>query len=192
MARAFLALDLNDATRSALVGAQRRLGFWDRFVDEKISAVPAENLHVTLNFLGEVDDGTLVDVCRAAEEVASEIGPIDFVVRGVRAVPSVGQKLRMFWVEVDDSTGQIGLLYTRLASELAALGFDPDHRSYRPHVTLARVKSAQLVDELRGAAAVLANEDFGANRSEQLTVYTSKLTRNGAVYTPAAHASFTG
>ena len=179
--RTFLALDLDDDIRKGLVAAQRRIGE----KDAKINWVARQNLHVTLKFLGDVEDAMLEEVCRLVAEAAGRIETFEFDVRGVIAVPP-GGRIRMVWAGVDDPTGRTAALFAEIEKALAGLGFRHENRRFQPHITLARVKHARDPRALREAAAPLAEQDFGAQRAEHVTVYTSQLTPTGPVYTPAA------
>ena len=85
--RTFLALDLDEAIRQRLADAQRQ-------IDDpgaKIKWVAPELLHVTMKFLGEVDDAAVANVCELAAGVAALHEPFDFDVRGVTCVPPGGR-----------------------------------------------------------------------------------------------------
>jgi len=181
--RTFLALDLDETIRNRIVEAARRIG--DR--GAKVKWVEPQNLHVTLKFLGDVQDGMVADVCAAAADAAARVQPFDFQVRGVIAVPPTGQ-LRMFWVGVEDPTGRTGALHEALDQALGPLGFQPEGRAFKPHVTLGRVRLARDPSALRIAAAPLAGEDFGQQRAEEVVVYSSRLTAQGPVYAPVSRA----
>ena len=153
----------------------------------KVHPVEAANIHVTLNFLGEVADETLNDVCLAVADVAAAVEPFEFAVRGVRCMPPQGRP-RIVWADVDDPAGRLATLQKDLTDAMADLGFRPDHRKYHAHLTIARVKHVQVPGALRGSADQYADKDFGTHLAEQVTTYTSLLTPEGPVYTAAAHA----
>ena len=155
--------------------------------DVKIKWVRAENLHVTLKFLGDVSETQLDAVCKAVAEAAGGIESFDYSIHAVQPVPPHGAP-RMFWAGVADASGRMTELNSRLEDALANLGFDKENRHFSPHITLARVRFARDSNALRGAAADLAEKDFGTIRAENVTVYTSKLTPQGPIYTPVSHA----
>ena len=183
-ARTFLAIDVSDAARKRLAAVAAEL-----CVDgATVRPVAPGNIHVTLNFLGDVADDTLNDVCLAAGDVAAEAEQFDFAVRGVRCMPPRG-KPRIVWADVDDPSGCLVELQQKLADAMTELGFRPDARRYHPHLTIARVKYASDPRALRQAVEAYANESFGPQVAECVTTYTSVLARGGATYTAAARAA---
>ena len=185
--RAFLALDIPAAVRDALADVQRQLDA----PDANIRWVAPENLHVTLKFLGDVADEQVAEVLAAAEQVAGDAAPIPFDVRGVRLVPPRG-RVRMVWAEIDDKAAGIARLHGQIEPALAALGFQPDTRDFKPHITLGRIKSVRDHDALRRSAQPYTDEDFGPALAEDLVTCSSRLTPRGPIYTPLAKAPLTG
>ncbi|MFP3937787.1 MAG: RNA 2',3'-cyclic phosphodiesterase [Phycisphaerae bacterium] len=180
--RTFLAVDIDEETRRRLAGLPERVDDHDA----KVRWVEPRNLHITLNFLGDVSGDTLADICELAGVCAAEVERFEFRVQGVQPVPPDGRKLRMFWAGVDEPSGRLIELQGKLSDAMSELGLRREDRAYRPHVTLARVKSTKNPDRLRSAVAGLGEEDFGAVLCENITVYTSELGPNGPVYTAVA------
>jgi len=185
--RTFLAVELDEATRARL--AEAAAGVDTRRA--RVRLVSAENLHVTLNFLGDVADPQVPAVCEAARRVAAAAEPFQFAVRGLLAVPPRGATLRMLWAGVDDSSGGMAALQAALTAALAELGFGPDRRPFRPHLTLARFKSppgqrgaTADAGAIRAAVADRADEPFGAVAAEAVTVFSSTLGPGGPTYAP--------
>ncbi|MGD9834364.1 MAG: RNA 2',3'-cyclic phosphodiesterase [Piscinibacter sp.] len=123
--RLFLALWPDDAVRRQLVSAQRAW-LWPA----RTAPVPADRLHLTLHFLGEVaEDG--------ARELASSLPPCKapFTLRLDRAA---------LWpqgiavLEPSDAPAGLATLHADLAALLRAQGLRVEARAFRPHVTLAR------------------------------------------------------
>jgi 2'-5' RNA ligase len=181
--RTFLAIDIDEHIRKGLA----EVGDLLAAQDARIICVAAENLHITLNFLGEVKDERIADVCRIAADVAATIEPFDFDVQGVLPVPPRGQ-LRMIWVGVRDTTGRMALLQKTLAAAFEGLGLKEEERTFRPHITLGRVKFARNPDAVRSAIAPQGDEDFGACRADEVIVFSSTLSPKGSIYTPLARA----
>jgi len=180
-ARTFLALDLNDSILDGLAAAQRALDG----CGAKLRPVERDNLHVTLVFLGDVGDELLVDVCDIAAEVAAGTEPFEFAIRGLSAVPARGG-VRMVWAGVADPSGRMKLLQAGLAEAMSGLGLKQEERSFSPHITLVRVKSAGPGEPLRRGVQQWAGKDFGSQLAKELTIYESRLTGDGPIYTPLA------
>jgi 2'-5' RNA ligase len=132
-ARLFIAVDVGDEQRRLLVQwAREAVG-----PDRGMRVVAAENVHLTLAFLGH----------RSPEE----IGPLSEVVesfagRGAPAVTTGSalwlspRKPHVLTVEVHDDAGTLGDLHSDLWDELEAMDYERDHRRFRPHLTVARVR----------------------------------------------------
>jgi len=180
--RTFLALDLTAETHRRLGRVQARLAE----AGAHVRWVNTEQIHVTVQFLGDVGDEDLPELCRLAAEVAATVEPFDFAVGRVIAAPP-GGRMRMVWVEVADPTARMGVLHERLNDLAAGMGLKSETRRFRPHLTLGRIKGREGLGTLRKAIGEIA-EDFGAQWADQLIVYASRLGRDGPVYTPLATA----
>ena len=185
--RTFLALDMDALILDRLAEAQRRLDDGQ----SKVNWVARENLHVTMNFLGDVPDEILHEVCNLAAAAASEIEPFEFHVQGVACVPPAGQP-RMFWAMIDDPTGRMLRLRRALDAALDGLGLRQEDRSFKPHVTLARIKFSKHPRGLRAGAKDLADQEFGVQHAEELVAYASRLGSGGPTYLPLARAKLGG
>lgn len=183
--RTFLALPLDDGIVERLVKVQRSLAS----AGARVRWVGPVNLHLTIKFLGDVTDEQVPEVCRVAEEVARQIEPFEFSVARVISVPPTGA-MRMVWVGIDEQTGRMERLHELLEKSYAEIGFKKENRSFRPHLTLGRVKGGQNVRQLRAAVAQFADTDFGATPANKIIVFSSKLTPDGPIYSPMVKAKF--
>ena len=182
--RTFIAVELDVPILAGLARTQAQLAA----VDGKINWVERANLHVTMNFLGDVADDAVAEVCRRMSAAAKRVEPFGFAVRGLACTPERGP-VRMVWGLVDDPGGLLSVLHDELASQFAAMGLRQDHREYRPHVTLARVKYVENPNRLRGAVRAFSDADFGRQHCEELVAFTSTLTEDGPIYAPLARAA---
>ncbi len=183
--RTFLALPLDETIIEKLVEVQRSLAS----AGARVRWVKPENLHLTIKFLGDVTDEQLSDVCQAAEESARRVEPFKFSVVRVESVPPTGA-MRMVWVGIDEQTGRLEKLHELLEESYAAMGFSKENRSFRPHLTLGRVKGGRNVKQLREAVSEIEETDFGIASVNKLIVFSSKLTPDGPVYSPMATVNF--
>ncbi len=183
--RTFIALDLDKTIIDRLAAVCAALDE----PDSKINWVSRDNLHITLNFLGEVPDETLNEVCYIAAGAAAKIEPFEFTVGGLLVMPPHGQP-RMVWAGVDDPSESMVALHDELDRGLEGLGLRQEERGFRAHITLARIKflhnPAALRQSVQGHPATA--EKFGTQHVEELVVYASQLTREGPVYTPISRA----
>ena len=186
--RTFLALDLDDSILTGLDEVRATL-------DEpaaNIRWVASRNQHVTTHFLGDVPENAIPELCSTAAAAAGQIEPFDFEVKGVTCVPPAGRQLPMLWASINDPTGRLAELYELLATELEKLGFKREQRPFKPHLTLARIKYIRNPDELREAAEIFADTEFGIQQTSEIVVYSSKLTPQGPIYTPISKIPLKG
>lgn len=167
--RVFFAIWPNDTAQKQLAGLARRLRLESLCGGRKTKA---ENTHLTLVFVGEVDTGKLAALCRIADDVqASGARAFDFVVDEIR-----------YWKHnniVYASTGKVPRelinLVTALQNALSAAGFSLERRAYRPHITLARDASCKTLPELTEPIAW---------RVREWVLVKSEQASGGSVYIP--------
>jgi 2'-5' RNA ligase len=181
--RTFIAIDLSEALRERLGRLPEQLAERLSLSLSELRWVPPERLHLTVRFLGDVDDAGLAAICRAAEMAASKGEAFEMFLRPPAQLPG-RMTDRMLLAEVYDPTGRLAAMASLLDEALQAAGFAPEGRAFRPHVTLARTK-ARRGRVPRRAGEALADLDLGRCAVDRLTVYTSELTRQGPIYTPA-------
>ncbi|MFW5857205.1 MAG: RNA 2',3'-cyclic phosphodiesterase [Planctomycetota bacterium] len=181
--RLFVALELDETTRAALVEAIARL----REHSPKIKWVRPEQLHVTVRFLGDVVEDELRPVCAAVDAAAAQAAPFVLEVAGLGCFPDL-RRPRVLWAGAAGGADAAAELHDALKAELAPLGFDPDRRAYRPHVTLGRIKAPGHARNLEPLLPGEASTRFGAVDTDHLTVFLSELKRGGARYSPIHRA----
>jgi 2'-5' RNA ligase len=181
--RTFVAVDLNAAVRR-----QAQLLIHELAArTTAVKWVSAEQLHVTVKFLGDVDDTELYEVCRAVDRAVSKLKPFEVICRGVGAFPHA-HRPRTLWLGLEDPAHRMAQLQQQVEAEFASLGFPRDVRPFHAHVTIGRVEVrhrrwGQLTDELDQ----YAERELGSFPVNQCTVYTSELTPTGPIYTAIGH-----
>jgi 2'-5' RNA ligase len=173
-----VAVLLPDPLRQALAVEIERL----RACGRGVGWVAAENLHLTLKFLGAVEAGRLERVAEALASLAAEAEPFELALRGLGAFPSPTRP-RVIWAGVPPVGSALTGLAARVEDALAALGFLPDTRPFAAHVTLGRVREPRRDPALADALVVGADRDFGSFRVERLALMRSDLSPRGARYT---------
>jgi 2'-5' RNA ligase len=187
--RCFVAVDLSDATRDAIAGVQTRLRGAAPNAD--VGWVNPAKLHLTLKFLGEVDEPT--DALRTElAGVAREHGPFDLSVGGIGGFPT-GSRPRVLWIGLRAGLREIGLLAADVERACQRVGFPLDARPFRGHVTIARVRSPRgLSRVVRGMEAERETE-LGTWRVREVVLYRSHLGGSaGSTYEPLDRIALTG
>ncbi len=171
--RAFVAILLDDATRAALARLPRPApprGVQVRWVAER-------NLHLTLKFLGEVEEERIPAVAAALRAASVQAKPFTMEVAGTGAFPERGAP-RVLWAGCDGGTALVALA-AAVEQGLERIGFERERRPFSAHVTLARVTGRApgplLPPERRDRA-------FGQVQVRSLSLMRSTLRTAGAVY----------
>jgi len=182
--RTFLALDLDASVRRviATVAGQLPVG------ESKVRWLEPQNLHVTMKFLGDVPDADVMGICRAVEDAAAGLEPVEFDVVGLECTPARGP-VKMVWAGVCESGRTLTNTFAGLESAMEALGFDVERRAFRPHVTVGRFRYCSDPSGMRQAVARLGDEQFGIQSAGEVVVYSSQLTKQGPVYAAMAHCN---
>ncbi|HJZ53719.1 MAG TPA: RNA 2',3'-cyclic phosphodiesterase [Gemmataceae bacterium] len=186
--RTFIAVEISEEIRKNAVALQQRLAK----ADVGVRWATPETIHVTLLFLGEVDDREVVDVCRAVQEVASREPPFPMRVSGVGAFPNT-RRPKTIWAGITDGAEQLQRLYGLIEAKLLDLGcYRKEERAYTPHLTLGRVKAEGSGHALAAELPRLMAWDGGQTVVDEVVVFASELTRDGPVYTALGRGELTG
>jgi 2'-5' RNA ligase len=175
--RLFIAVELAEAIRERLSAAQERL----RRSGASVKWVKPELMHLTLKFLGEVEEPAIAGIEGAIAAAAEGVGPFDLTVAGLGAFPERGAP-RVLWAGMRDN-GSLALLNRKLEEGLAVLGFPPEGRPFSPHLTIGRVNEPRGAGALRGVLDRQQAADFGSCRVEEIVLMLSVLSPAGPTYT---------
>ncbi len=113
--------------------------------DAAVRWVKAENLHVTLKFLGDVQDDEVQDVHRALSQVSCP--PMSLSICGLGCFPPKGRP-RVVWAGLEGDVDRLVALAGHIEQQVAPLGYPPEQRGFRAHVTIGRVKGKRHMDAL--------------------------------------------
>lgn len=177
--RSFIAIALDAPIRRS-VGR-----LLERLAEDKdgIKWVPIDNLHLTLKFLGDVDNVEVPRICDSIRAVCESIEPFDLEFAGASGLPNPSRP-RVICVAVEDPSGLLCQLVRELETRLADLGFKPESRDYVPHLTLGRTRggsryaSDAVIEKMRREN----NCRIGAMRVDNVQLVASFLDKGGPTY----------
>lgn len=171
MVRAFIALELPDEIRERLFRAAEEL----RPCPARLTFVEQKNIHITVKFLGEVDDTLLPRVKDALSSIPFR--PFELSVGDI----TVNDPKRPFtvWASITDG-GESGELFRIVEDRLAPLGFGRERRRFTPHATIARIKVPH--PSLPATVRSLAGKTGGKCLISGLKLKKSTLLPAGPVY----------
>jgi 2'-5' RNA ligase len=186
--RTFLALDPGKPLHERLLSLQEKLA--ESGADVKW--VESANLHLTLHFLGEVEDRDLAGICRVTSDVAANLERFTVSLHGVGCFPNP-RRPRVIWVGVSEGREAVMELHAALEQPLLDLGcYRRESRPFTPHLTLGRVNSDKGSERLTASLAARGNWHGGETSIEEVLVMSSELTRAGPVYTVLGRARLRG
>jgi len=182
--RTFIGVDIGKAIRGRAVAFQETLGR----LGPDVKWVEQENLHVTLLFLGEVDDREIPGVCRVVAEETRKHAPFSMTIERAGCFPTP-RRPRVLWVGVGQGAEELTALHDGLEPPLLALGcYRREERKYKPHVTLGRVRSDRAADSLAAGLTKHARWHGGETAVQELLVMSSELMAQGPVYAVLSRA----
>ncbi len=175
--RLFIAVNLPHEIRSDLWQAAAPL----RAASFPIRWVPAESIHLTLKFLGEVAPERESEIVAGVERSVSGARIFALPIGGFGAFPSP-TCARVVWVGCE-GVPPLELLQDRLEREMDDLGFPIEGRAFHPHLTLGRVQRHAKAGDLGGLDEQLEQLEYGTEVDvRSVDVMQSTLTRSGARY----------
>ena len=184
--RCFVALELPPEVQEAAGGVLRDL----QGSGADVKWVRPGNLHVTLKFLGEIKEGMVPALGQALGRACAGRPALELTLAGVGAFPDP-RRPQVVWLGLTGDTAALAELAGALEQELAGLGFAPEARPFKAHVTLGRMRrgkrgsrpgppSGPLTRDLLG----LAGWQGPAFRAGRVVLMKSTLTPQGSVYDP--------
>jgi 2'-5' RNA ligase len=191
--RSFVAVPLPAEVRTAILGATQ--GLAAALPDIKW-AHRAENLHITLKFLGQVDEALLARFASALAEALGSGAGFDIHLRGVGAFPSV-RDARVIWVGVDDPSRRLTEV-ARIVDEVAdrmAVGADAElgRREFRAHVTVGRTpRQPRRGIDASAALAPWSERAFGSASVNEVQLYESITGGDASTYVLRGTATLEG
>ena len=174
--RLFVAIEVPSRIRSAI----------DAFLQELHPLAPqakwvrAENMHITLKFIGGTGSANLSRILSALAAIRSE-KPVTLEFRGVGFFPNE-KRPRVFWMGMEFSPN-LRPLASDIDQSLHNLGFPLEYRPFTPHLTLARFNTPGLSPELAASTHENSLRCFGSLTTSEFHLIESKLKSTGAEYT---------
>ncbi len=176
--RTFVAVEMPESIGRQFEEVESRL----MKADAHVKWVEPRNIHITMKFLGEIDEDQLDILYRGVEEGVRECGPFDVSLAGLGAFPNLTRP-RVVWVGVDRGKDDLAKLQKTIEDSICQYGFPREDRSFSPHLTIGRVKSPRGLPELAEAIRGFHFEtvSFGV---KEVVVMESTLTSAGPIYSP--------
>ena len=179
--RAFLAIEPSEDVLQATLRLQEKL---KQEISGKISWTRPKGQHLTLKFFGDV---SMEDVKNISATVQDRVAGLSFNLKIEKlGVFPDARKPRVLWCGTSGDVEKLSALQKQLDDDFAGIGFREEERPFRAHLTLGRIKDSHgligISEALNKHRAFIAGE-FTCN---ELILFQSKLTPQGAIYTRLA------
>ena len=185
MIRAFVAVDLEPLTVQKIAEAIAQL----RPRMPGIRWLAPANFHLTLKFLGDVDEAKVEPIAAALERDLYPFSCFTINAKGLGVFPDL-KRPRILWVGLVGD--ELNVLASRVEKALIPFGFAAGRRAFTPHLTVGRWR------EFNGSSKELGDEvekwrghDFGRSKIDEVILFQSVLKPEGAVYRPLKTVALT-
>lgn len=175
--RTFVAVEIGEEIRKGLSEIITRL----KATGTDVKWVAPENIHITLKFLGYIEDTQVAAVSKIIRKAVAFINSFVVDIRHLGAFPNVKRPRVIFAVAHEDGNN-LATIYSRLDEGLTELGIEREGREFTPHLTIGRVKSPKNLKALTEVMDSFKESSFGQQMVEGIVLMQSDLKPTGPVY----------
>ncbi len=177
--RTFISVVLSDEIKGKLGEVIESL----RETDAGVRYVKPENAHLTLRFLGYVNESKVEDIKIALGTALQGIKPFDVSFLGIGAFPNVNVP-KVVWAGIREGRETLHEIRDRLEENLSKIGIEKERRQYHSHLTVGRVKSERGRDKLVSWLKSNAELEIGSMKVSEIILMESMLKKEGPEYFP--------
>lgn len=189
--RAFIAIEMPAPVQQRLLATQRRLTQQLRLqqLDRCVRWTSANNLHLTLRFLGEIDSAQQHTLEQSLAQIAQRHARMMLFAGGVGCFPSV-RRPNVIWCGVEGDVVALTGLQVAVESAVQLAGLPAEPKPFKPHLTIGRLQRHATAAQLQAVGAVVtqlaaapAHAGEAASAVDELLLMRSELTPSGPIYT---------
>jgi 2'-5' RNA ligase len=178
--RTFIAIELSREIKEYLARLQDKL----KLSQADVKWVTPQNIHLTLKFIGEIDEKPLEQLKQILQDIATGQKQFSLSLTSVGAFPSLTSP-RVIWVGINKGDEEVKTIAKTLEEKLSEIGITKEDRPFSSHITLGRTKSSKnqnnLVKTLQFSTEKLP-EATAEMTVEKITLLKSTLTPKGPIY----------
>lgn len=175
--RVFIAVELPGEIQKALGGLIEKL----KDPKDKISWVKPHNIHFTMKFLGNVPLGDIDSIKDVVSKTAENCQVFDVTVKGTGVFPRE-KAPRIVWTGITEGQDGMSKIFDDLETGLSQIGFPKEERSFKPHLTLGRVKFVKDIDAFIKTLNDYKENILGKIAINSISLIKSTLTPKGSIY----------
>ncbi len=186
MQRIFISVDISEDAKKLAgehISKLKELG-----IEVRVGWIKPEKMHLTLRFLGDIDDKRLAKVNNTVARVANLTSSFQLTLKHTGVFPNK-RRPKVLWLGIQDDEGGLQNVFNELNKGLEAAGFQREDRKFKPHLTIARLREPNRSKALADRHLTL---DFAPVEFEvsAITVYESRLGPDGSRYLKNLVAGF--
>lgn len=182
--RCFIAIELSQEIKEALAKIEDEL----KKGISGVKWVKPDNIHLTLKFLGHIEEETVEEIKKILTQAASQTKPFKIKLSSPGAFPT-STRPRVIWIGVDEENKESSNLVNLIEERITPLGIEKESRAFHSHLTLARVKFLKDKNSVKNAFDSLKVPPAEMTASK-ITLFQSTLTRGGSIYAVLHEAEF--
>ncbi|HAM52277.1 MAG TPA: RNA 2',3'-cyclic phosphodiesterase [Nitrospiraceae bacterium] len=182
--RCFIAIRLSDSLKQEVATVLDDL----KRMNADVKWVTPENLHLTLKFLGDIDEGVVPLIRKKLIEISALQSSFTVKLSGMGFFPDKGRP-RVVWIDSQDHQG-LKNLKEKVEEAMITIGFAREDRTFSPHLTIGRVRTSKNLSSLLSRMQTLKDKDFGNIDVRLVSLMRSELKPKGAEYTTLAEFNF--
>ncbi len=176
MMRLFIALPLDQSVEEQLgkiILLLRQKGGAVRWVAPK-------NIHMTLRFLGDTEESLVTSLRDIIDRHAGQFEIVTSQIDRVGVFPNLNRP-NVIWVGLQEKADLLAELANRIEGSVRELGFEPDRKPFKPHITLGRVKDSRDLSGLTNFIRSYHLEPIPL-KLDRIVLFKSTLTPQGPIY----------
>jgi len=180
--RAFLAIEPPENVLQEISSLQEKL---KREISGRLSWTRPQGHHLTLKFFGDISREDINNISAAVQKRVVAEQKLNLKIEKLGVFPDA-RRPRVLWCAVAGDVERLINLQKKLDGDFAAIGFPAEDRSFKAHLTLARIKDHRDIAGLSEALKKYATFAAGEFAADKLFLFQSNLSPQGAVYTKLA------
>ncbi len=176
MMRLFIAVDINFNRKISEFYLQTK----ELFKNEKIKWVDPDNFHLTLKFLGETQTDKIPFIENSLKEIAKNYKKFEIEISGIGVFPNL-YKPKVLWIGINKYEILTEIAH-QIDTKLQKIGFEPETRIFKPHLTIGRIKFIRSLSKLKNYVEKNSEKFFNRQKINSIILYQSILSPQGAKY----------
>jgi RNA 2',3'-cyclic 3'-phosphodiesterase len=176
--RAFIAIELPQEIKDNLSRLQGKL----KTAGADVKWVEPKNIHLTLKFLGEIEEQTQTRIAAKLKEIAGNQRAFFISLFSCGAFPGINSP-RVIWLGIEQGDQEVKTIAGAIETQLESIGIPKETRAFSSHITLGRTRSSKNRRELAQALSELSLKPLQVRfPTDKITLFKSTLTPRGPIY----------